>query len=142
MAGIKRQLGIVARWQSQYERADALVRESVAYACQITRNRAFQHARSLSNLERVAYLQGDYQSAREFLCETLGVIHEPRLAVWPLAACLDWLAALEGTEGEPLRAACLHGAAEAQWRASGAVRYWPDQPAYERDLASVDPNSR
>src|SRR5262249_22014707 len=29
VANVKRQLGIVARWQSQYERADALLRESV-----------------------------------------------------------------------------------------------------------------
>ena len=137
MANVKRQLGIVARWQSRYERADALLRESVTQARKITPNRGFSLARSLSNLARVAYFQGDYQRARKLLYETLGVIGESRLAGWPLADCLDWLAALEGAEADPVRAACLIGAAEAQWRASGAVRYSADQPAYECDVAGV-----
>jgi tetratricopeptide (TPR) repeat protein len=132
-----RQLGIVARWQAQYERADALLRESAEKAHQLNPHRGFQLARSLSNLGRVAYLQGHYEQARILLCQALDVTRESRLGGQPLADGLDWLAAVEGAEGEVTRAARLFGAAEAQWRASGAVRYAPDQPVYERDVASV-----
>ena len=50
---------------------------------------------------------------------------------------MDWLAAITGQPRRPAQAALLFGAADAQWKASGAVRYAPDRPQYERDLASV-----
>lgn len=135
-----RQLGIVARWQAQYERADALLRESAEKAHQLNPHRGFQLARSLSNLGRVAYLQGHYRQARILLCQALEVTRESRLGGQPLADALDWLAALECAEGAMVRAARLFGAAEVRWRASGAVRYAPDLPGYERDVASVRAN--
>ena len=45
--------------------------------------------------------------------------------------------ALAGARGDPQRAARLFGAAEARWQASGIVRYAPDQPAYEHDVAGA-----
>src|SRR5260370_12436907 len=58
----------------------------------------------------------------------------------PLGGCaledsLDGLAAVAIAQGDAVRAARLLGAADVQWRASGAVRYAPDQPWYEHDLA-------
>jgi hypothetical protein len=47
------------------------------------------------------------------------------------------MAAVAGAEGQPRRAAQLFGAADVQWRVSGGVRYTPDQPTYERDIAEV-----
>jgi len=54
-----------------------------------------------------------------------------------LAEALEWLAAVESAEGQVIRAARLFGAADAWWRACGAVRYAPDQLAYERDVADL-----
>jgi hypothetical protein len=53
------------------------------------------------------------------------------------ADCLDWMAALVDADGGPRDAAVFFGAADAQWQASGAVRYAPDRAAYAADLASV-----
>jgi hypothetical protein len=71
------------------------------------------------------------------LHEALGMVRESRLGGHMLADCLDWLAAVDGSQGQARRAARLFGAAEAQWRASGAVRYAPEKLAYERDVAAV-----
>src|SRR5260370_3482500 len=68
-----RQLGIVARWQAQYDQASALLHKSVTQA---TANRGFSLARSLSNLGRVAYFQHDYQQALTLLCQAFKAICE------------------------------------------------------------------
>jgi tetratricopeptide (TPR) repeat protein len=137
MAAARRQLGIVARWQAQYERANVQLRESLAQAHRLASNRGFQVARGLSNLGRVVYFQRDYPQARTLLCQAIEVIREFRLRGWPLADGLDWLGAIAAAQGDAVFAAHLFGAAEVQWQASGAVRYTPDQADYERDLASV-----
>jgi hypothetical protein len=54
-----------------------------------------------------------------------------------VAEGLDWLAALVGMQGKPEPAACMFGAAHAHWRLSGMIRYAPDNPAYECDVALV-----
>jgi non-specific serine/threonine protein kinase len=110
VAVAQRNLGIVARWEAQYDRANAMLRESVVRAQQ-TSNRAFSVARSLSNLARVAYLQGDHQQALKLLDETLLLIREDRLAGLPLADSLDWLAAVALAQDDVVRAARLFGAA-------------------------------
>ena len=134
VANAQRQLGIVARWQAQYEQAAELLHNSVTQAAA---NRGFSLARSVSNLGRVAYFQEDHQQASALLGQAFEVIREARLGGWPLADSLDWLAAVAFAQGDPIRAARLFGAAEAQWRASGAVRYAPDQPVYEREVTNV-----
>jgi predicted ATPase/transcriptional regulator with XRE-family HTH domain len=132
-----RHLGLCARWQAQYERAGALLRESLAEAGWPVWKRGHHIARGLSNLGRVAHLQTDYPRARTHLCQALEVIRASRLLGQPLADSLDWVAALAASQGEPVRAATLFGAAEARWRAMGGVRYAPDRPAYERDVTNV-----
>jgi predicted ATPase len=132
-----RHLGIVACWQGEYERAHELLEKSIAVALQQTPRGGHSFARSLSTFARVAFLQGKYDQARSTLRQTFEVIRDSQLAGQSLADSLDWLAALEGVCGDPLHAARLFGAAEAQWQASGAVRYAPDQPAYVRDVASL-----
>jgi non-specific serine/threonine protein kinase len=134
VANAQRQLAIVARWQAQYEQAAALLHKSVAHAAA---NRGFSLARSLSNLGRVLYFQHEYEQAQTLLSQAFEVIREARLGGWPLADSLDWLAAVAVAEGDAIRAARLFGAAEAQWRGSGAVRYAPDQPIYEGEVASA-----
>ena len=47
-----------------------------------------------------------------------------------LSQLLDWMAAVFGATGQPLRAARLFGAADAQWLASGAKRL----PLDDRDV--------
>jgi hypothetical protein len=91
----------------------------------------------MAGLGRAIYLQGDIHQAALVLCQALEVIREDRLGGHSLGNCLDYLAAVAATVGQPLRAAALFGAAEAQWQASGAVRYEPDRAVYERDVASV-----
>jgi predicted ATPase/transcriptional regulator with XRE-family HTH domain len=132
-----RHLGLIARWQAHYERAVTFLQESLAQARWPMWNRGHAVARGLSNLGRVAYLQSDYPQARAHLCQAVEVIRRSGLTGQAMADCLDWLGAVEAAQGEPVRAARLFGAAEAQWQAIGAIRYTPDLQAYERDVASV-----
>ena len=75
--------------------------------------------------------------AKQSFSEALGVMQVERLAGHTLADCLDWLATVADTDGRPREAAVLFGAAEAQWRATGAVRYAPERAAYAAELARV-----
>jgi len=83
------------------------------------------------------FLQGDVAQAKQLFGEALGVMQTERLAGHTLADCLDWLAAVADAGGRPRDAAVFFGAADAQWQASGAVRYAPERAAYATDLASV-----
>jgi non-specific serine/threonine protein kinase len=135
-----RHLGLIARWRGEYERAAALLREAVIAAEAQPRGayrRAVNVVEGLAHLGRAAYLQGDSPQAETAFRDALGVIRETRLGGQSLTDWLDGLAALEGARGQSARAAQLFGAAEAQWRASGAIRFAPDRPAYERELATV-----
>ena len=55
-----------------------------------------------------------------------------------LAYCLDWLAAEFGRTGDPIRAAQLFGAAEAQWRRAGVPRFRNHAVAYARGARAVE----
>jgi len=94
-------------------------------------------ARGLCHLGRTLFLQGDVAQAKQLFSEALGVMQAERLAGHTLADCLDWLAAVADTDGRPREAAVLFGAAEAQWQATGAVRYAPERAAYAAELARV-----
>jgi len=83
------------------------------------------------------FLQGDVAEAKQLFREALGIMQTERLAGHTPADCLDWLATIADAGARPRDAAVLFGAADAQWQASGAVRYAPERPAYEADLASV-----
>jgi non-specific serine/threonine protein kinase len=129
---ILRYLGLVARSQQRYQQAADLFRDSMGQATW-----GYARVRATSALGRVAYLQGDVSHAASLLLEALEVIRDDGLGGHSLANCLEYLAATTEKQGQPVRAAVLFGAAEAQWQASGAVRYQPDRAAYERDLADV-----
>src|SRR5437667_3478598 len=92
-------------------------------------------ARGLCHLGRTLFLQGDVAQAKQLFSEALAVMQAERLAGHTLADCLDWLATVADTDGCPRDAAVLFGAAEAQWRATGAVRYAPEQAVYAAELA-------
>jgi predicted ATPase/transcriptional regulator with XRE-family HTH domain/Tfp pilus assembly protein PilF len=130
-----RNLGLVARSQGEYARAEDLFRHAAEQALPAGWYRAYSLARSLSCLGRVSFLQNDRARASARLRQAFEVIRESGLTGQALADCLDWQAALEAVEGDLVRAASLFGAADHQWRTSGARRYLPDQAAYERDLA-------
>ena len=83
------------------------------------------------------FLQGDVAEAKLLFREALSVLRAERLAGHTLADCLDWIAALAGAEHRPREAAVLFGAADAQWQASGAVRYRPERATYLAELANI-----
>jgi non-specific serine/threonine protein kinase len=132
-----RNLGIVARWQCAYERAEMYLRQCVAEARSMSRYREYLVAWGLSNLGRTLYLRGQVSEARACLEETLGHIERSSFAGHTLADGLDWLAAVHAALGRPRVAARLFGAAAEQWRTIGAMRFPLDRPAYERDLARL-----
>ena len=83
------------------------------------------------------FLQGDVAQAKRLYREGLGVLRAERLSGYMLADCLDWVAALAEAEHRPREAAVLFGAADAQWQASGAVRYAPERATYLAELGIV-----
>jgi predicted ATPase/DNA-binding XRE family transcriptional regulator len=132
-----RNMGMVARSQHEYTRATEFFRESVAHARDRAVRDAYSISRGLCHLGRALFLQGDSAHARQVFHEGLEAIREERLAGHTLADCLDWLAGLVARDGKPEAAARLFGAADAQWQASGAVRYAPERALYESELAHV-----
>jgi tetratricopeptide (TPR) repeat protein len=132
---VLRNLGMVARSRGDYVRATAYFRESVAQAGLGSSTGGYNEGRGLSHLGRTLFLQGEAADAKQVFGEALDIMQQERLAGHTLADCLDWLAALVDTEGRPWQAAVLFGAAAAQWQASGAVRYPPEQAAYAAELA-------
>jgi predicted ATPase/transcriptional regulator with XRE-family HTH domain len=132
-----RNLGIVARSQQQYARAADLFQKSVGWCRSVEVLHGYSLARSLCHLGRTEFLQGQLESAIAHFRESLAIMRDGGIVGHNLADCLDWLAATAGQRRRPVQAALLFGAADAQWKASGAVRYAPDRPQYERDQASV-----
>jgi predicted ATPase/transcriptional regulator with XRE-family HTH domain len=132
-----RNLGLIARSQGQYARAEALFVEAAAQALAPSWLRGYSLARSLSCLGRVAALRHDFQRAATVLRQAFDVIRQSHTRGQALADCLDWQAAIEAQQGNFARAVRLFGAADTHWRTSGTHRYLPDDAAYERDLATV-----
>jgi non-specific serine/threonine protein kinase len=132
-----RNLGIIARWEGNYSRANTLLAESLTHAQLLPSFREYNIARARSNLGRIAYLQGDLESAIGILRQTVELIRAARLGGHALGDCLDWMAAVTCAAGHPVRAARLFGAAQVQWEWSAAVRYTPDQTEYEHDVATT-----
>jgi predicted ATPase len=130
-----RNLGMVARSQGEYARAATFFEASLAHA-QVAR-REYSVARAACHLGRTEFLDGHMAPALRHLRDGLLVMREVALAGHTLADCLDWVAAIEGTSAQSLDAARLFGAADAQWRASGAVRYAPERPLYAAEISRV-----
>jgi tetratricopeptide (TPR) repeat protein len=129
-----RSLGMVARSRGEYARAAEYFQQSIDRA---QLSGGYNVARSLSHLGRTLFLSGDRAGARRTFQKALQVMQTERIAGHSYADCLDWVAALVDEDGRPRDAAVLFGAADAQWQASGAVRYAPDRAAYAADLARV-----
>jgi tetratricopeptide (TPR) repeat protein len=129
-----RNLGMIARSQMDYARAVELFRAALAATSAMPASDAYDEARGLAHLARAEFLAGDWQSAMADFEAALDLMRTAELAGHSLADCLDWPAAVATAQGRPLKAARLFGAAEAQWRVSGAVRYAPERAAYECDV--------
>ena len=140
-----RDLGLIARSQGDYARAETLFSEAAACPLPTGWFRGYSVARSVSCLGRVAYLQGDLSRARALLRQAFEAIQEAGVTGQALADCLDWQAALEARAGDIVRAVRLFGAADNHWRASAAHRYQPEDAAYAQDLAraraGLDPDA-
>jgi len=132
-----RNLGIVARSEGGYERAAEYFRESVSRGLVASSSGGYLAARGLSHLARTLFLQGDIREARRPFGEALQIMSADRLAGHSLADCLDWLAAVADADGRPRYAAVLFGAADAQWQASGAIRYAPERARYAAEVVKV-----
>jgi tetratricopeptide (TPR) repeat protein len=132
-----RNLGLVARSESQFARAAMLFKDAAAQELPPGWFRAYSLARSVSCLGRLAYLQDDLQESRGLLRDALQVIRQAGITGHALADCLDWQAALEAREGDRVRAARLFGAADTHWRSSGAHRYAPDESSYSNDVEAL-----
>jgi len=136
-ANALRNLGMVARSRGDYAHAAAYFRESVTLGRLFTAGGGYSVARGLCQLGRTVYLQGDVAQSKQLFDEALDVMRVERLAGHLLADCLDWLASVADADGRPRAAATSFGAADAQWQASGGVRYAPERPAYEVELTRV-----
>jgi tetratricopeptide (TPR) repeat protein len=136
-SNVLRPLDMVARSRGDYARAEEYFRESLGQEYLGLAISGYEKARGLCQLARTVFLQGDVARAKQLVGEALGVIQTEGLAGHPLADCLDWLAAVADAGGRPRDAAVFFGAADAQWQASGAVRYAPERAAYGADLARV-----
>jgi tetratricopeptide (TPR) repeat protein len=95
----------------------------------------------LRNLGRLAHLQGDDGAARALLTESLARFHRDGM-IYGIGCCLDALAGVASSEGQPERAAHLYGAGQAlRWGTyHRALRpRWPmgARVDYERDVAAV-----
>ena len=131
--------GTLARAQGQPERATTFLRESLELGRTLERavDRGYAVGRALVFLGRALSEQGHVEEAMVVLKEALAELRGSGMAGFTLCQALEWIAPLVATTGDPLRAARLFGAADALWPASGAIRYPPDEQAYERDVQAV-----
>jgi len=131
-------LGNLAFMQGQRDRATALLRESVTVGrtVQQMHQRRYSVGRALMFLGRALFEQGKFEEAMLVFEDALAGPEAPAAGA-TLSQLLDFTAAVFGATGQPLRAARLFGAADAQWRASSGKRYPVDDAMYERDLRLV-----
>ncbi|MBV9577172.1 MAG: tetratricopeptide repeat protein [Chloroflexi bacterium] len=132
-----RDLGIVARSQGDFVRAEEYFRKSLIPVHVDVSTGGYFEARGLCHLGRTLFLEGDSTSAKQIFSQALGVMQTEQLGGNALADCLDWIACVADADGLPGQAALLFGAADAQWKSSGTVRYGPDRAIYATDLARV-----
>jgi hypothetical protein len=124
-------------WQQQYALSSMYGRECLDVLGWPVRNRGLLVTMGVALLGRSAFLEGNAHTARSHLSEAFESLRASRITGPYLAEPLEWLAAVEAAEGQLTRAARLFGGAEAWWLACGVMRYAPEQPAYERDIANL-----
>jgi tetratricopeptide (TPR) repeat protein len=131
-------LGTLAMLRGEHQRATEYLRESAMLGRTVQRPDMRRNSvqRALVFLGRALSEQGKFEEAMLALEDALAGREAPLGGV-TLSQALDWTAAVFGATGQPLRAARLFGAADAQWLASGTKRYPVDLGAYERDLRVV-----
>jgi non-specific serine/threonine protein kinase len=132
-------LAQLAFWQRQYELSSMHTRERLNLLGWPASNLGHFVTTGVAFLGRLAFLKGEMRPATTYLRQSCELLRASRIAApfAQLPRSLEWLAAAEAAEGQLIRAARLFGAAEAWWLACGAVRFAPDQPAYERDIANL-----
>lgn len=127
-------LGSIAHYQGDDATAQSLYEESLAIRRELGENRGI--ASALNNLGLVAYCQGQYESARALLTESLTIRRDLQDKIG-IAACLAGLSGAFRKHGEPERAACLLGAAEALRDVTGARLQPSDLEEYNRNVSDV-----
>jgi hypothetical protein len=92
---------------------------------------------TLISLGRVAHAQGDSVQAARHFTKSLVPMSESRFGLNAISDCLDGLAAVAGTQGQPERAARLFGAAEALRQRVNVALQPAYHAAYKRDVAAA-----
>ncbi|MFL5735103.1 MAG: tetratricopeptide repeat protein [Chloroflexia bacterium] len=129
-------LGDGAQCQDDLSAAAAFYAESLALFRELGDKRALGGI--LRKLAHVARRRGDYSQARRLYSESLELARE-RGGSRGVALCLAGFAELATAENQPLRAATLFGAVEAQREEVIAVLNVVDRLEYERGLAALAP---
>jgi tetratricopeptide (TPR) repeat protein len=139
LSGVLFALGLSARAQGEPERAAVLFRETVAVAQTIDRAsyRDFTVIRALVHLGRAESERGVSDQALALFRAVLASMRESGLRGNLLGLCLEWTAAELGKLGDPLRAAQLFGAGEAQLRRAGAKRIDFEEASHADEVRAV-----
>jgi hypothetical protein len=128
------ELGSWAAERGEYERAANLYEESLALRRAL--GDRWGVAASLANLGAVAYRQDEHAQAETLLAESLQLSYE--LGARPLlAAALEILVWVAEARGQPRRAACLAGAAQAVRDALGVPMPPYQRAGHDRSVATL-----
>jgi tetratricopeptide (TPR) repeat protein len=127
-------LGLIAYFQGDYERATTLYEESLALVRGLGDDNGI--ALTLGNLGLVAFVQGDYERALALQEESLTLGRRSTNKPW-LARSLENFALIAAATRETERAARLFGAAEALRSRFGATLPPNDREFNERYIAEV-----
>ena len=127
-------LGQDARVRGDHARAKTLLDIALRWFQEHGNRRGI--LRTTQALRVLEHDRGDALAAMIFLREALILTRElgDRRGVYE---CLEWLAAVAGTQGLPVRAAHLHGAAEALRELIGTMLPPVDRALLEPDLESL-----
>jgi predicted ATPase/class 3 adenylate cyclase len=128
-------LGSVARWEGDLERAALLLEESLAMHREAGRKESIAYA--LDELGVVALYQGRLQQARELLAESLRLWQEAGAMDLIVMCALDDHAAAIAADGQGERAARLLGAAQALQEQMGIRAVFQEKSESPRNLAAA-----
>jgi predicted ATPase/class 3 adenylate cyclase/uncharacterized protein HemY len=121
--------GHLARHEGDFAKARSFYQESL----ELSRPKRWT-AIALMYAGQAEHQQGNNEQARALLQESLSY-HKEMGARREIAFCLAGLAAVAGSTGQPSRAACLFGAAEALLKQVGARLDPPDQEEVAKAIA-------
>jgi tetratricopeptide (TPR) repeat protein len=134
MATTLSNLGDVVRCLGDYERAAALLEESLALQREL--GDTYSMAYSLRTLAGVMQVQGDRGRAMTLYKESLMVLKEVN-DKRPIAECLEGLAEIAGAQGQPERAARLLAAAATLRETIGTPLPPSERADYDRTMAAA-----